>query len=99
MVAKMTGYGSNEIPQPVDMVQIFHVGPVNNIEYFNAGFALHVLAEGNDALQAEINVIIGIASVAVTRTDANAVIKREYIAVGVETSIDGEKARTLQAAE
>src|SRR5579864_8145197 len=99
MVPELSRHRPDKIGQSINVVYVFDVGPVKNVEEFNASLCLETFREGNDPLQTKISVVVRISFVAVARTDADAVRKWKYIAVGVETRIDGETARALQTAE
>ena len=81
------------------MVDIFYVRPVGQVEDFKAGFPFDALGKRNYALQAQIDIIVGVAFVGVTRTRAHPVRKRKSISVAVKSHVDAVLARALQTAE
>src|SRR2546425_10020245 len=99
VVAELLRHRSGEIWQTIDVVNVFHIHTVKDIEYLEAEFAMNAVADRNDALQSEVRVVIGIAFIAITGADAHPVRERKQIAIGVESGIDGEPARASQAGQ
>src|SRR5262249_56673609 len=61
VVPELPRHWTRKIREAVDVVDIFHIGPVQQVEHLNTGFSLDTLGERNRSLQAHIDVIERIA--------------------------------------
>src|SRR5229473_3598789 len=98
-VTEVLGHRPGKLGQPVDMVHVFHVHLVQEVEEFDAALALDFLIELEAALNAQRHVGEIVADVGIASDEPHTVREREVVAVGVKPGVDRRTARALHGGD
>src|SRR5713101_4714820 len=98
-VTDVLGHRPGKLGQPVDVVHVFHVHLVQEVEEFDAALALDFLIEVEAALNAQRHVGEIVADVGIASDEPHTVREREVVAVGVKPGVDRRTARALHGGD